>query len=1268
MEELVGLREGSSGKLVTLQELWTPCPRIRRSIQGALEWLKERLFRVGEDWYFLMALGVLMALISYAMNFAIGSVVRAHKWLYREIGDSHLLRYLSWTVYPVALLSFSSGFSQSITPSSGGSGIPEVKTILSGVILEDYLDIKNFGAKVTGLSCTLATGSTSFLGKLGPFVHLSVITAAYLGRVRTKIIGESENKTKEMEMLASGAAVGVATVFAAPFSGALEWLKERLFRVGEDWYFLMALGVLMALISYAMNFAIGRVVRGSGLPELKTMLSGVVLEDYLDIKNFGAKVVGLSCTLATGSTIFLGKVGPFVHLSVMISAYLGRVRAKTMGESQNKAKEIEMLAAAAAVGVATVFAAPFSGVLFSIEVMSSHFSVWNYWRGFFAATCGAFMFRLLAVFNSEQETITSIYKTNFRVDIPFDLPEIFFFVALGAICGILSCGYIFCQRMVLIFLKANGFMSKLLATSKPLYSALAALILASVTYPPGLGRFMASRLSMEEHLKTLFDNNSWALMTKNSSPPWPAEPDPQNLWLEWCHPQFTVFGTLVFFLVMKFWMLILATTIPIPAGYFMPIFIYGAVIGRLLGEGLSVTFPEGIVAGGEVNPITPGAYALAGAAAFSGAVTHTISTALLAFELTGQIVHALPVLMAVLVANAITQSCQPSFYDGTIIVKKLPYLPWIRGRKIGTLTTLAKDMPLEEVTKVVLSTDVNQYPLVETTQSQTLVGVVKRAHLVQALQTEPSSWAPGKQPCLQDILANGCPTQPVTLQLSPEATLHETHNLFELLNLQLLFVTSWGRAVGSVTWVELKKAISTLTNPPTHKCTGSANKEAVLEERQSGTLQGGQRETITSIYKTRFRVDVPFDLPEIFFFVALGAICGVLSCVYLFCQRNFLRFIKTNRYTAKLLATSKPSYAALAALILASITYPPGVGRFMASRLSMAEHLRTLFDNNSWALMTRNSSPPWPAEPDPQNLWFEWYHPRFTIFGTLAFFLVMKFWMLILATTIPMPAGYFMPIFIIGAAIGRLLGEALSIAFPEGIVAGGEVNPIMPGGYALAGAAAFSGAVTHTISTALLAFELTGQIVHALPVLMAVLAANVISQNCQPSFYDGTIMAKKLPYLPWIRGRKIGSHPVSVEHFMNSTLTILAKDMPLEEVIKAVTSTDVAQFPLVETRESQILVGIVERTHLVQALQTEPASWAPGQQCCLQDVLAGGCPTQPVTLQLSPETSLYQTHTLFDLLTLQTLFVTSRGRAVGSVSWVELKKAISTLINPPAPK
>ena len=59
-------------------------------------------------------------------------------------------------------------------------------------------------------------------------------------------------------------------------------------------------------------------------------------------------------------------------------------------------------------------------------------------------------------------------------------------------------------------------------------------------------------------------------------------------------------------------------------------------------------------------------------------------------------------------------------------------------------------------------------------------------------------------------------------------------------------------------------------------------------------------------------------------------------------------------------------------------------------QLSMREHLNSLFDDNSWALMTRNASPAWPAEPDPQNLWFEWYHPPFTVLGTLSFFLIMK--------------------------------------------------------------------------------------------------------------------------------------------------------------------------------------------------------------------------------------------------------------------------------------
>ncbi|KAG7247184.1 hypothetical protein CRUP_022623, partial [Coryphaenoides rupestris] len=70
-------------------------------------------------------------------------------------------------------------------------------------------------------------------------------------------------------------------------------------------------------------------------------------------------------------------------------------------------------------------------VLFSIEVTSTFFAVRNYWRGFFAATFSAFIFRVLAVWNQEEETITALFKTRFRLDFPFDLQELPAFAILG---------------------------------------------------------------------------------------------------------------------------------------------------------------------------------------------------------------------------------------------------------------------------------------------------------------------------------------------------------------------------------------------------------------------------------------------------------------------------------------------------------------------------------------------------------------------------------------------------------------------------------------------------------------------------------------------------------------------------------------------------------------------------------------------------------------------------------------------------------------------
>lgn len=67
-----------------------------------------------------------------------------------------------------------------------------------------------------------------------------------------------------------------------------------------------------------------------------------------------------------------------------------------------------------------------------------------------------------------------------------------------------------------------------------------------------------------------------------------------------------------------------------------------------------------------------------------------------------------------------------------------------------------------------------------------------------------------------------------------------------------------------------------------------------------------------------------------------------------------------------------------------------------------------------------------------------------------------------------------------GTAIGRLIGEILKAAMPH---AG-----IIPGAYAVVGAAAFSAGVTRTLSTSVIVFELTGQLNHMLPVLVRCIA------------------------------------------------------------------------------------------------------------------------------------------------------------------------------------
>lgn len=104
---------------------------------------------------------------------------------------------------------------------------------------------------------------------------------------------------------------------------------------------------------------------GSGIPEIKTILSGFVIPHFLDFKVLLVKAVGATFAVATG--LCLGKEGPFVHISTCV----GYLVAKRFPKYQaNGRKMREMLSVACSSGLSVAFGAPIGGVLFSYEVSS----------------------------------------------------------------------------------------------------------------------------------------------------------------------------------------------------------------------------------------------------------------------------------------------------------------------------------------------------------------------------------------------------------------------------------------------------------------------------------------------------------------------------------------------------------------------------------------------------------------------------------------------------------------------------------------------------------------------------------------------------------------------------------------------------------------------------------------------------------------------------------------------------------------------------------
>lgn len=129
---------------------------------------------------------------------------------------------------------------------------------------------------------------------------------------------------------------------------------------------------------------------------------------------------------------------------------------------------------------------------------------------------------------------------------------------------------------------------------------------------------------------------------------------------------------------------------------------------------------------------------------------------------------------------------------------------------------------------------------------------------------------------------------------------------------------------------------------------------------------------------------------------------------------------------------------------------------------------------------------------------------------------------------------------------------------------------------------------TGALSSAVIAFEMTGQLTHLLPVLVAVIAATMVAQRLGPSIYDSIIKLKKLPYLPPIIQSGSAAHRIFVQDFMQRDLLYVWEGCTFRYLRHLLNSKKhLNVYPYVKSADSLILFGTVERIELQNLLENQ---------------------------------------------------------------------------------
>ncbi|KAG1691274.1 hypothetical protein DVH05_027137 [Phytophthora capsici] len=383
--------------------------------------------------------------------------------------------------------------------------------------------------------------------------------------------------------------------------------------------------VSFGMVSTCCGHFITPMSDGSGIPTMRGLFAGVFQnpDDLLSFRTLVAKTLGTLISSSSGLSV--GRGGPFTQIMAMIGYLMGKIplfRRANFGQAN-----YNFIRAAVAAGVTSGFGSPVGAVLFSIEVTAKHYEIKCLWEGIICSSFALLVFRIAPVLKSE----ILFEKTNFS---GFELDvEMFAFVFLGVLSGLaagLYCKMMSGMRVAQMAAFAKLGLTKLSLKRRAVHMVSICVITATITFSLSVLR-ISDRIMVNELFR-----------------------DQELSFPQWKHISDSIQTALMVYIVAKFTITLLPCGAPISCGVFGPIFTMGAAMGRLYGEILLRCW----------SPTqSPATYAVVGAAGFAGSVTQTVSTAVIVFELTGQLSHMLPVMISCIVAYFVSSMVTPSFYD-----------------------------------------------------------------------------------------------------------------------------------------------------------------------------------------------------------------------------------------------------------------------------------------------------------------------------------------------------------------------------------------------------------------------------------------------------------------------------------------------------------------------------------------------------------------------------------------------------------------------------